>query len=846
MNPLLAKARSLLTFPRVVIVIAPLLVAGTMLAQSRQTGTAADEAMRALNQGKYQEVESLLAGQTDTRAVALRGRALIEQGKYAEAEKVLVGPAKAQPTSDAALELGRLQLIVGRRADATQTLRRLLSLNPRSAADNLRMAQAAVELARETSDTDLFKDANDWFRAADKQLPNDPVINTAWGELFLEKYELDEAMKSFKLALTADDSNVAARIGLASLLMEQNPPNAKAAIEQALKTNPNSVPAHLFVAEAALDERRLDDATTSITAALKVNPNSLEALALKAAMAFIQGKEADFESQAQAILKINPTYGDVYRTAGDHLARQYRFDEAVVMTRRALTLDPKNTRALAELGLQQMRAGDEAAARKSLEASFEGDKFQSNLQTKNLLEVLDELENDFVTITDGRIVMKLHKSEAGVMREHALPLAKEALAALEKHYNFTAQGPLLIEMFPKHDGFAVRTLGLPGMIGALGACFGRVVTLDSPRARQPGEFSWQETLWHELAHVITLQMSKNRIPRWLSEGTSVFEERRGRPEWGKESDTTFAMALSEGKLLKLNDLNEGFSDPRMITIAYYQASLVVEHLINTYGEQAFHTFIASYGRGIETEQAVKEAFGTSLDAIQKSFDAYLDKQYAPSLRALKRPDIKQVDSIDALKALAEANPESFAVQMQLAVKLAESGDTAGAIALAEKAAKLLPLASDDNNPHRFIAGVATKAGDKPRAIRALEDTLKIDHADVESARQLVALVEPLGDAARTEAAYKRVVDVDPFDAKAQAGLGRLALRRKDTTTAVRAFRSVVATNPADRASAHTDLAEALVAAGQLKDAKTETLNALEIAPGYDRALDLLLKINERN
>jgi tetratricopeptide (TPR) repeat protein len=846
MNPVLAKTRSLLTLPRVAIVVAPLLIVGTMLAQSRQSGTAVDEAVRALNQGKYQEVEQLLAGQTDARAFALRGRALIEQGKYADAEKLLAGPAKAQPSSDAALELGLLQLTVGRRADATQTLRRILNGTPRTAADNLRMARAAVALARETSDTQLFKDANDWFREANRLTPNDAVINAAWGELFLEKYELDEAMKSFKVALTADEANVAARIGLANLLAEQNPPAAKASIEQALKVNPNAVPAHLFVAEAALDDRRLDDATTSINAALKVNPNSLEARSLQAAMAFIQGKDADFERMAQEILKINPTYGDVYRTAGDHLARQYRFDEAVVMTRRALTIDPKNARALADLGLQLMRAGDEAAARTSLEASFEGDKFQSNLLTKNLLEVLDELENDFVTITDGRIVMKLHKNEAGVMREHALPLAKEALAALEKHYNFTAQGPLLVEMFPKHDGFAVRTLGLPGMIGALGACFGRVVTLDSPRARKPGEFNWQETLWHEMAHVITLQMSKNRIPRWLSEGTSVFEERRGRPEWGRETDTTFAMALSEGKLLKLADLNEGFSDPRMITIAYYQASLVVEHLINTFGEEAFHAFIRAYGRGLETEQAIKEVFGTSLDAVQKSFDAYLDKQYASAVRALKRIDAKETDSVDALKTLAAANPESFAAQMQLAVKLAEGGDNAGAIASAERAAKLLPFASDDNNPHRFIAGVALKAGDKTRAIRALEDVLKIDNSDVESARTLVSLVEPLGDAARTEAAYRKVIDVDPFDAKAQAALGRLALKRKDTATAVRAFRSALATNPADRASAHTDLAEALMSAGQLKEAKSETLNALEIAPSYDRALDLLLKINESN
>jgi Tfp pilus assembly protein PilF len=140
--------------------------------------------------------------------------------------------------------------------------------------------------------------------------------------------------------------------------------------------------------------------------------------------------------------------------------------------------------------------------------------------------------------------------------------------------------------------------------------------------------------------------------------------------------------------------------------------------------------------------------------------------------------------------------------------------------------------------------IALKADDKPRASRALEDLLKIDHSDVESARTLVKLLEPLGDAARTEAAYRKIVDIDPFDAQAQVGVGRLAFRRKDAGTAVRSFRSALATNIADRATVHTDLAEALLAAGQRAEAKSEVLNALEIAPGYDRALDLLLKINE--
>src|SRR5688572_22022544 len=98
----LSRMRSFITLRRAVIVAAPLLIVGTLLA--RQANTGADQALRALNEGRYQDVEQLLAGQTDARSLALRGRALIEVGRYADAEKLLAGPAKAQPTSDAALE----------------------------------------------------------------------------------------------------------------------------------------------------------------------------------------------------------------------------------------------------------------------------------------------------------------------------------------------------------------------------------------------------------------------------------------------------------------------------------------------------------------------------------------------------------------------------------------------------------------------------------------------------------------------------------------------------------------------------------------------------------------------
>jgi tetratricopeptide (TPR) repeat protein len=486
-----------------------------------------------------------------------------------------------------------------------------------------------------------------------------------------------------------------------------------------------------------------------------------------------------------------------------------------------------------------LRTGDEAGARRALERSFKDDPY--NRFTFNSLDLLDTLDT-FETIRDGDIVIRFHPDEAAVMREHALPLAKEALATLSKLYDFTPTGPILVEMFPKHDDFAVRTVGLPGMVGALGACFGRVVTLDSPKARPPGEFNWGETLWHEMAHVITLQMSNNRVPRWLTEGMSVWEERRARPEWGRESDLSFARALQADKALKLDALNDGFSDPRTISLAYYQASLLVDHLVDTYGEPKLRTLLRAYGRGLETDAALQETYGVTMAGLQPGFDARLARDYGSVLAALKAPELKEEMTLADLTALAKANPGSFGVQMSLGVARQKVADNPGALEAFERAAALVPRATGENNANTYIAAIALEQGDPERAIRALDALVKADPSALDAARQLAKLTSDKGDVVRAEDAYRRAVAVDPFDTASQTGLGRLALRRKDLPVALRALRSALATNPPDRASAHADLAEAYLLNGQKVEARQQTLAALEIAPSFERAQDLLLKL----
>jgi tetratricopeptide (TPR) repeat protein len=817
-----------------VAICALLLTSGTPSAQGRNTP--ADNAANLIKVGKYAEAEQLLLNEKDPGSIALRARTLTARGRYPDAEKLLTPAAAAAPTSDAALELGLLQMYLGRKDEATRGLTRIVeTLQPRGAADFVRMAAAARA-------TGAFKDANTFFQEANRATPNDPAINTAWGELLLEKGENTDAQKSFELALQADPGNPVALVGMARLVADVDQPAALKAIEQALKVNASYVPAYLLAAEIALDNRERQDAHESLNKALAVNPNSLEAIALDAALAFLEDRPADFTQKTNAALKINPVYAEVYRVVGDQATRNYRFAEAIPLTRKALELDPDSARAHADLGVELLRVGDEAAARTELETAYKLDPFRSSLVTNNMLTMLDKVDT-FVTVQDGDVIMRFDPAEAGVMREEAVPLAKQALATLSKEWNFTPEGPILIEMFPVHDDFAVRTLGLPGMIGALGVCFGKVVALDSPHARPPGEYNWQPTLWHELAHVITLQMSNNRLPRWLSEGISQWEEKRGRPEWGWEMEVSFSYALSKGQTIKLDALNEAFSDPKLISLAYYEASLVAEHFAKTYGEPALQALVRSYSKGITDEQAFKEVFGQSMAEVQASFDVAMQARYAPLLNALKRPAGEAPPDLEDLKKIAAANADSFAVQMALGRSLEKAGDHAGAITALERAAALIPKATGDDNPNKLIAAIAEKQGNTARAIKALQDVMLVDHADVESARHLVELtMKTPGDPARLEDAYQRLVNVDPFDAAAQAGLGHSLMLKHDSANALRAFRAAIAGNPADKAAAHLDLAEAYLAAGQRADAKKEALNAFEIAPGFERVQELLLRL----
>lgn len=791
-------------------------------------------AWSAIAHGKLADAEALARADIENpEAAAILGHLFIRKGQYDEAVKVLEPAATKAPLSGAALELALLHQRLGRTEVASALLMPIFREGA-SAADATTVARAA----RAAQALGRAQEANSLFRVASASAGGDPAIDTAWGQLFFEKFREAEAVRSFQDALKADAAWAPAHVGLALAVMDENPPAAAAAAMKALEIDPALDSAHLLLAQLDLDNSRTASARERIEKVLALNPRHLDAKALLAAMAYVRDDRAAYDRELRAVLELHPGFGEVYRVAADLAARNYRFDEAVALTKQAVTLDPTSSRAYADLGMHLLRTGDEAAARQALERSWSGD--QSNRVTYNLLLMLDKLEA-FTVVKDGDVVLKMHPDEAPVLKEYALPLARDALKVLSERYKFTPKGPILIEIFPVHDDFAVRNLGLPGMVGALGACFGRVVTMDSPKARPPGEFSWQATLWHEIAHVITLQMSRQRVPRWLTEGISVYEEARARPEWGRDMEVPFAIALEQNKALRLTDLNAGFTSPETIAIAYFQASLLVDHIVKTYGEDKLQALIRSYGEGVEGDAALTRTLGASMAQLQASFDKAVDARFGRLRTALKTvPGIDPSAPPEVLRTVAAANPQNYRANIAYGRALASAKDKAAFEAL-ERAAGLVPMATGDDSPHALMAQLAEQLGDQPRALREYQALLAHDHTAIEPARRLAALAEKLGDPDAAAIAYERVVSLDPSDAAAHTGLGRLAMKKNQAALALREFKAALALRPADRAAAHCDLGEAFLALGQKADAKREAIAALEIAPSFERAQDLLLK-----
>lgn len=699
-----------------------------------------------------------------------------------------------------------------------------------------------------------FYDANSLFDEATRANPNNLEAHALWADLFLEKYNASDAERGYQEALEINNRYVPALVGIARVVGDER------SLQRALAINPNSIPALETYAQLLMMNGREDEAMAYFTQVLALNPESLKTLSILAAQAALNERMDEYDNYYEQVQAFSPGNAQFLGDIADAFGNNYRFTEAVAYARAALEADPEYWQGYTLLGNNLIRLGEEEEGKANLEIGFENDPF--NVLTSNMLKVFDTLET-YATLESEHFKVHMSERDADILWPYLEPLLEEAWDTLTEKYAYEPEGPILIEVFENSEDFAVRSVGLPDIGPLVGICFGKVVTLISPDTLTA---NWQEIVWHEFMHVITLQMTDNRMPRWLSEGISVWEEREGRPYWGRDQGLDLVRAADQGKLLPVADLNSGFSGARNnadLSFAYFQSYLVVDYIASQYGFDKLVELVKQYAFIKEDSERFSEVFAMDIGEFDAGFRGWIDQRveeinvyvhtedvpdegegHGHGIRENSSAILAELYNNASLKqhmrSRIEENPRDFQAYLQLGIVLFKEEAFEEARSYLETAHEMLPSYTGYPSPALVLSQIYEREGNREMQLQWLEQLLENLQHDYGSAMILAEAALEAGNMERVSYYIDRALQVDPYRQDVHLLKARYADTINDTQLAVIEYEVLMKLEITDPVEARTNLAEAYLNNGQLSEAKQNVLYALEQAPSFQRAQQLLL------
>ena len=662
-----------------------------------------------------------------------------------------------------------------------------------------------------------YDQANEMFRVATSQPNAKALYKVRWGMLLLQRFNNKDASDLFNEALKQDPANAQAYLGLAIVSTGDFDGKASRLAAKAIELDPKLVEAHELLAEIDLEDGKPDEAVSEADKALALSADALDAMAIHAALALLTDKSAeDWFAKMRAV---NSGYGEGYAIVARNLILNRRFEDGVAYYRKAIEADPHLWSAHSQLGINLMRLGKEGEPRAELELSYNNG--YRDAATVNSLRLLDSYKN-FVTFRDDTTILRLRKNEADLLKPYFEDLLHEAIKTYEAKYKMKLPGPVQVEVYPDHEDFAVRTMGMPGL-GALGVTFGEVVAMDSPSGRPPGEFNWGATLWHEMSHVFILTATNYRVPRWFTEGLAVHEEGAHSPEWSNRMTPEIVAAIRDKRLLPVAKMDQGFifpEYPAQVIVSYYQAGTICDYIYERWGDDALLGMVHSFAALKTTPEAIEANLHLSPDDFDKAYMAWLLKRVGTT-----------VDNFDKWRE-----------QLKVLVDAVKAKETDTVIANAPAVVKLYPEYVGDANAYGMLADAQAAKGNKQAAVDVLTAYEKMGGENPGTLEQLALLNEALGRSADAAATLDHLNFIYPMDEATHRHLAALWLAQGNNAGAIREYGSVLALKPLDTASAEYGIAQAYFAEGDKSKAEDSVLAALEAAPGFRPAQKLLLEI----
>jgi tetratricopeptide (TPR) repeat protein len=455
-------------------------------------------------------------------------------------------------------------------------------------------------------------------------------------------------------------------------------------------------------------------------------------------------------------------------------------------------------------------------------ASYEGSPFSA--VTSNTLRLLDSLVNyDFIRIDNPAMVLQLHKSESAALRPYVEQIVRDSIRSFSGRYGYTPQDPVTVELYQDHGDFEVRTAGLTG-IGLLGVTFGHLVAMDSPAGQRRGEFHWGSVLWHEMAHVFTLSATGHRVPRWLSEGLSVYEEWTSGPTPGVAVTTRALDVFKDGKFLPVASIDDGFMRPTyegQVQVSYEQAGLMCLFAAERFGFNRVAQFLRLFREpDTVTATAIQTAFGVSSTEFDAQFKSFMEQRFSAYLK----------------------DPERWPELMRRAHTMIESRNWREAREAAQAAITMLPEYTARGSAYEVLAAAEEGAGNTAAAIAAWQAWRKAGGWDPQGMRKLGELLLAAQRNAEATEVLAAVNWSDPLTADGHDRLGALLIEQRRGADALREYEVLLALKPLDTASANYGMARALRLTGDEARARRHLLMSLETAPNYRPAQRLLLEM----
>lgn len=798
-----------------------------------------------------------LQQQPDPQISTQLAELLFATGQSEEALKILADVADSvDPPLRALIRYGELLQHRGRFEDAKAYFSTAVL---QASGSNTLNSEATALLARAHWLSGNFREANALFRRAVQLDPRNHEAQVWWGDLFAEKYNEAEALKSYSAVLEFNRHYLPAVLGYARVGRDRQ------FLQQALYINPKAAEAFLVYAELALEKNQFDEAKSYFEAALPGNPESMRTLAGLAALAALHDRDEDYRQWQAKALAIRHNNAEFYTRIAEIHGHAYRFREAVEFARQAIAAQDDYWPAYTALGTNLARMGEEDEGRAQLEIAFDNDPY--HIWNSNLLKVFDTLDG-FVDLKSEHFIARMSERDARVLWPYMEPLLEEAWAKMVDKYGFEPQAPVLIEVFGKQEDFAVRSVGLPDLGPLVGICFGSLITLISPDTLTA---NWQEIVWHELVHVVTLQMTENRLPRWLSEGVSVYEEFQGRPEWGRHQELDIARAFKTGKIKNVERLDDAFLDARSaeeLGLAYLQSYMVVEYIVAEHGFAKLRQLIKAYGQPEPTERIIAEVFDVPVESFNKGFrqwlnqhlariDVYVhqednpDEGEAHGHGARSNPsailaELYNSESIRShMEARIERNPRDFQAHLQLGIVLLKEKDYTTAERHLKTAKSILPYYTGHPSPPRLLAQLYSDQNRDTEYWEEMEYLARYHQHDFETPMKLAEKAMIDEDYAKAEYYLQRAIAVNPYRLEVHRAYAELADTQENFAASVREHRIINYLDRSDPVDSHTRLARAYLRGGDFAEAKRHSLLALEVAPTYKPAQAVLLESLEQ-